>query len=122
MGHSNMPRRRSMLSGAIKESRLARVRRGLILIQKGEGGDKGGDSSLYLGWRLEVEEGWRNEAGARGGCLENNGLLAVDWRIEVVESWTVYILVTRLSLPSLDQLLHSKSANVLQLCSVIGER
>ena len=31
--------------------------------KKGEGGDKGGDSSLYLGWRLEVEEGWRNEAG-----------------------------------------------------------
>ena len=52
-----------MLGGAIKESRLARVRRGLMLIQKGEGGDKGGDSSLYLGWRLEVEEGWRNEAG-----------------------------------------------------------
>ena len=62
-GHSNMPRRWTMLSGAIKESCLARVRRGLVLIQKGEGGDKGGDSSLYFGWRLEVEEGWRNEAG-----------------------------------------------------------
>ena len=61
-----------MLGGAIKESRLARVRRGLILIQKGEGGDKGGDSSLYFGWRfrLEVEEGWRNEAG---------GVLGEEW-------------------------------------------
>ena len=67
-----------MLSGAIKESRLARVRRGLILIQKGEGGDKGGDSRLYFGWRLEVEEGWRDEAG-RMFILENNGFLAVDW-------------------------------------------
>ena len=53
-----------MLGGAIKESRLARVRRGLVLIQKGVGGDKGGDSSLYLSWRLKVEEqGWRDEAG-----------------------------------------------------------
>jgi len=46
-----------MLSGAIKESHLARVRRGLTLIQKGEGGDKGGDNSLYFGGRLKVEEG-----------------------------------------------------------------
>jgi len=52
-----------MLSGAIKESRLARDRRGLVLIQEGEGGDKGRDSSLYLRWGLEVEEGRRNEAG-----------------------------------------------------------
>jgi hypothetical protein len=61
-----------MLSGAIKESRLARVRRGLILIKKGEGGDKGGDSSLYFGWRLEVEEGWRNETAGvlRGGTVD----------------------------------------------------
>ena len=51
------------------------IYRGLILIQKGEGGDKGGDSSLYFGWRLEVEEGWRNEA---AGVLEEE-LLAVDW-------------------------------------------
>jgi hypothetical protein len=50
----------------------------LVLIQKGEGGDKGGDSSLYFGWRLEVEEGWRDEAG-RMFILENNGFLAVDW-------------------------------------------
>ena len=43
----------------------------LVLIQEGEGGDKGRDSSLYLRWGLEVEEGWsmqehgpwRNEAG-----------------------------------------------------------
>ena len=56
-----MPRRWTLLSGAIKESRLARVGRGLVLIQKGEGGDKGGDSSLYFEWRLEVEEGRRNE-------------------------------------------------------------
>jgi len=60
-----------MLGGAIKESRLARVRRGLILIQKGEGGDKGGDSSLYLGGGLKVEEGWRNGGSGviRGGII-----------------------------------------------------
>ena len=52
-----------MLSGAIKESRLARDRRGLVLIQEGEGGDKGRDSSLYLRWELEVEEGWSMEHG-----------------------------------------------------------
>ena len=60
-----------MLSGAIKESHLARVRRGLTLIQKGEGGDKGGDSSLYFGGGLKVKEGWRNEAAGviRGGIV-----------------------------------------------------
>tara|TARA_B100000524_G_scaffold63862_1_gene29515 strand:- start:743 stop:949 length:207 start_codon:yes stop_codon:yes gene_type:complete len=60
-----------MLSGAIEESRLARVRCGLILIQKGEGGDKGGDSSLYFGGGLKVKEGWRNEAAGviRGGIV-----------------------------------------------------
>ena len=60
-----------MLSGAIKESHLARVRRGLTLIQKGEGGDKGGDNSLYFGGRLKVEEGWRNGGAGviRGGII-----------------------------------------------------
>ena len=66
-----------MLGGAIKESRLARVRRGLIFIQKGEGGDKGGDSSLYSSWTLEVEERWRDEAGRV--FREQWRLLAVDW-------------------------------------------
>ena len=53
LGHSNMPRRRSMLVRAIEESRLARVRRGLMLIiQKGEGGDKGGDRrQQHVLWR-----------------------------------------------------------------------
>ena len=63
LGHSNMPRRRSMLSEAIEESRLARVRRGLILFQKGEGGDEGGDSSLYFGGGLKVTE--RGDGGMR---------------------------------------------------------
>ena len=80
-----------MLGGAIKESRLARVRRGLILIQKGEGGDKGGDSSLNFGWRLEVEEGRRNEAGGvlreewipggglgRIGCIRRRRVLTIQ--------------------------------------------
>jgi hypothetical protein len=85
-----------MLSGAIKESRLARVRRGLVLIQKGEGGDKGGDSSLYFGWRLEVEEGWRNEAGrvlreqwivggglGKIGCIRRRHVLTIqEWMEE----------------------------------------
>ena len=89
-----------MLSGAIKESRLARVGRGLVLIQKGEGGDKGGDkggdSSLYFGWRLEVEEGWRNEAGrvlrelwivggglGRIGCIRRRHVLTIqEWMEE----------------------------------------
>ena len=47
------------------------IYRGLILIQKGEGGDKGGDSSLYFGGGLKVKEGWRNEAAGviRGGIV-----------------------------------------------------
>ena len=50
--HSNMTRRRSVLSGAIEESRLARVGRGLIHIQNGEGGNKGRDGSLNYGGGL----------------------------------------------------------------------
>ena len=88
-----MPRRWTLLSGAIKESRLARVGRGLVLILKGEGGDKGRDSILYFGWRfrLEVEEGWRNEAGrvlreqwivggglGRIGCIRRRHVLTIQ--------------------------------------------
>jgi len=70
-----------MLSGAIKESRLALDRRGLVLIQEGEGGDKGRDSSLYLRWGLEVEEGWRNEAGRviREQWIVGGGLGRIVW-------------------------------------------
>ena len=58
-----MPRRRSKLSGAIEESRLARVRSGLIHIQKGEGGNNnGGDRSLNFGGALKVKERRRDEA------------------------------------------------------------
>jgi len=42
-----------MLSGAIEESRLARVGRGLIHIQNGEGGNKGGDGSLHFGGAMD---------------------------------------------------------------------
>ena len=74
-----MPRRWTLLSGAIKESRLARVGRGLVLIQKGEGGDKGREQetaacTLDGDWKLRRDGGMR-----RGECLENNGSLAVAW-------------------------------------------
>ena len=57
-----MSRRRSLLSGAIKESRLARAGRGLIQVQNAEGGNKGGDSRLNFGGGLKVKGRRRDEA------------------------------------------------------------
>ena len=70
-----------MLSGAIEESRLARVRGGLKSIKKGEGGDKRRDGFLCVGGGLAVEKARRDEAervthgwGVRGGLGWNWGL------------------------------------------------
>ena len=92
-----------MLSGAIKESRLARDRRGLVLIQEGEGGDKGRDSSLYFRWGLEVEEGWRNEAGRviREQWIVGGGLGRIGWirrRYVLTIMYFLYLLVMTLLL------------------------
>ena len=58
-----MPRRRCSLSGIIKESHFASDGRGLIHIQKGEGGNNnGGDRSLNFGGALKVKERRRDEA------------------------------------------------------------
>ena len=76
------PCRRSMLSGAIEESRIARVRGGLKTIKEGEGRDKRRDGGLGVGGRLTVETTRRDEAvrvthagrGVGGGLERNWGL------------------------------------------------